>query len=262
MNQQEAHIPDGELLRHLDGELSAGETKAVLTHLAGCWQCRARCQWMEQAIADFVNVYHGSLDEQLPPADGPRALLKARMAEMVSSQASIDRHLQLKIWAATLVVIGLGFVLAQSITRHLGAVRAHNAVVTLPDSRLTPGATLLLSRSAICSQSVANNKSVPAGLQRAVFKEYGISGADPRAYEVDYLITPALGGADDIRNLWPHTYSSAVWNARVKDALESRMRDMVCNGNLELSDAQREIAENWIAAYKKYFHTDRPLDDQ
>jgi hypothetical protein len=103
------------------------------------------------------------------------------------------------------------------------------------------------------------NRIVPASLQRRVFEEYGISGAEPRAYEVDYLITPALGGADDIRNLWPQSYSSAVWNARVKDALEDRLHDLVCDGRLDLATAQRDISSDWIAAYKKYFETDRPL---
>jgi hypothetical protein len=35
---------------------------------------------------------------------------------------------------------------------------------------------------------------------------------------------------------------------------------MVCDGSLDLTEAQREIAGNWIAAYKKYFHTDQPLE--
>jgi hypothetical protein len=51
-----------------------------------------------------------------------------------------------------------------------------------------------------------------------------------------------------------------VWNARVKDELEDRLRQMVCDGSLDLTEAQREIATNWIAAYKKYFRTDRPLE--
>jgi hypothetical protein len=34
---------------------------------------------------------------------------------------------------------------------------------------------------------------------------------------------------------------------------------MVCTGQVDLTTAQREIASDWIAAYKKYFHTDRPL---
>jgi len=73
-------------------------------------------------------------------------------------------------------------------------------------------------------------------------------------------VTPALGGLDDIRNLWPHSYAS-LWNARVKDALEDRLRAMVCDGRLDLADARREIATNWIGAYKKYFHTDHPLPE-
>jgi hypothetical protein len=34
---------------------------------------------------------------------------------------------------------------------------------------------------------------------------------------------------------------------------------MVCDGSIDLTEAQREIAANWIAAYKKYFHTDTPI---
>jgi hypothetical protein len=45
----------------------------------------------------------------------------------------------------------------------------------------------------------------------------------------------------------------------VKDALEDRLRRMVCAGQIDLATAQHEIAVTGIAAYKKYFHTDRPL---
>jgi hypothetical protein len=111
----------------------------------------------------------------------------------------------------------------------------------------------------LCGAPNVNNKAVPVALRRQVFAEYGINAAEPRAYEVDYLITPALGGADDIHNLWPQSYSNTVWNAQVKDALEDQLHQMVCEGNLDLATAQREIAVNWIEAYKKYFHTDKPL---
>ncbi len=132
------------------------------------------------------------------------------------------------------------------------------AAVSVPDARLTPGATVLADRQTICKCANVKNKAVPTPLQKKVFEEYGIRGAEPTFYEVDYLVTPALGGADDIRNLWPHSYSAA-WSAKVKDDLEDRLRDMVCSGQLDLSQAQRDIATNWIAAYKKYFHTDKPL---
>jgi len=34
---------------------------------------------------------------------------------------------------------------------------------------------------------------------------------------------------------------------------------MVCSGSLDLTEAQQEIAANWIEAYKKYFHTEMPI---
>jgi len=119
---------------------------------------------------------------------------------------------------------------------------------------------VLLSRMAVCAQPGAKNKAVSASVRKQVFAEYGISGADPTAYEVDYLVTPALGGSDDIHNLWPHSYAS-TWNAHVKDELEDRLRDMVCRGSIDLTVAQQEIAADWIAAYKKYFHTEIPVDE-
>ena len=72
-------------------------------------------------------------------------------------------------------------------------------------------------------------------------------------------ITPALGGADDIHNLWPQSNRATVWNAQVKDALEEHLRDLVCAGKLDLAIAQRDMATNWIQAYKNCFHTDQPL---
>jgi hypothetical protein len=78
-------------------------------------------------------------------------------------------------------------------------------------------------------------------------------------YELDYLVTPDLGGSPDARNLWPEPYGSDVWNARVKDELETLLPRMVCRGQLDLATAQRDIATDWVAAYRKYFKTDRPI---
>jgi hypothetical protein len=99
---------------------------------------------------------------------------------------------------------------------------------------------------------------VPTSLRQKVFQEYGIVNANAGDYEIDYLIAPGLGGVEAISNLWPEPYTSRTWNAHVKDALEERLHEMVCAGQLDLSTAQRDIAADWIAAYKKYFRTDRP----
>jgi hypothetical protein len=44
----------------------------------------------------------------------------------------------------------------------------------------------------------------------------------------------------------------------VKDALERKLHRLVCAGEVDLKTAQREIASNWIEAYKKYFGESPP----
>jgi hypothetical protein len=266
MKYDHSHLSDEQLLLDVEGEISPYAGKLVRSHLDACWQCRARRQGIENAIADFARLHQREFDGKLPPADGPRALLRAQIAQL-SAAAPNHRPRWLPLWrrmdwalgAAACGLVFLGLYLVQSVASRQGQPRTRTAVVSVPDSRLTPGAALLTSRQAVCAQANAGNKAVPLALQRKVFEEYGIAGAEPRAYEVDYLVTPALGGADDIRNLWPQSYSATAWNAQVKDALEDRLREMVCDGSLDLTQAQQEIAGNWIAAYKKYFHTDKPL---
>jgi hypothetical protein len=263
MNYADSHLSDQQLLLEIEGELSTVDQRLARGHLEACWKCRARRQELENAIADFVRLHRAEFDAKLPPSAGPSALLKARIAQLSATET--DRRANWSPFSRGLVRVAVGgllllglFFARRSIDRQ-NPSRAQVGIVSIPDSRLTPGATLLVSRPTVCAQANIKNRVVPVALRQRVFEEYGISGADPRAYEVDYLVTPALGGADDIHNLWPHSYSATVWNARVKDALEDHLREMVCDGRLDLTEAQREIAGNWIAAYKKYFHTDRPL---
>jgi hypothetical protein len=266
MNYDASHLSDQQLLLDVDGELSAHEGKLVRAHLDACWKCRARRHELEETIADFVRVYQRECDVERPPVAGPRALLKAHLAQLSVTAPQrptnwfvLRRRLAWALAAATCGLLALSIFPARPGVGRQRHSRPQAVTVSIPDSTLTPGAALLVSRLAVCAQENTKNKAVPVALQRRVFEEYGIAGADPRAYEVDYLVTPALGGAEDIHNLWPHSYSATVWNAGVKDALEDRLREMVCDGSLDLTEAQREIAANWIVAYKKYFHTDQPL---
>ena len=96
-------------------------------------------------------------------------------------------------------------------------------------------------------------------VRQEVLRNYGMEHVPEHEYELDYLVTPALGGTADPRNLWPERYASPLWNARVKDELEGLLPQLVCEGKVELATAQRDIARDWIAAYKKYFRTDRPI---
>ena len=255
---RETHISDEELLLAADGQLAPARAAQVAAHLAQCWPCRARRQELEQAIGDFVRLHRGNLDPLLSPVAGRRALLKAQLAQMASVPEA--RSFQLpEMFGWKLAAAAAVFVLVVAIGYLYRASEPRFVPVSFPEPSLTPGAVATVSKEQVCESVRPKNRMVPASLERKVFEEYGIPRAESRAYEVDYLITPALGGADDIRNLWPQSYSSAVWNAHVKDALEDRLRDLVCEGSVDLMAAQRDLSSDWIAAYKKYFHTDKPL---
>jgi len=265
MLSQESHLSDQELVLAVDGELPPARAEQAAAHLLECWPCRARKQEMEHAIADFVHLHRDHLDPLLPSPAGPRALLKAQLAELASApQPWTLRWPQALAWKQAAAALLFGVILAAGYQYWLQVSVPRAALrsvpVSFPEPSLTPGAVATVNRDQICASPGPKNRTVPVSLQRRVFEEYGIPRAEPHAYEVDYLITPALGGAEDIRNLWPQSYTSAVWNARVKDALEDRLHAMVCDGGLDLVAAQHDISSDWIAAYKKYFHTDEPLE--
>ena len=130
-----------------------------------------------------------------------------------------------------------------------------------PRQDLTPGSVLPVGVDEICGGGVTGLPPVAAQVPRQVFEAYGVDFQRAAEYELDFLITPELGGAPDPRNLWPQPYRAGVWNAYVKDELERELQDLVCRGTLDLATAQQELANDWIAAYKRRFNTDRPLRD-
>jgi hypothetical protein len=131
--------------------------------------------------------------------------------------------------------------------------------LSLPVAAITPGATSDVSVEELCA-GTPRMQPITAAMRAQVLSAYGVENVPSDQYELDYLITPELGGATDVRNLWPQRYGSPVWNARVKDELEELLPQLVCNHQLDLATAQRDMASDWIAAYKKYFNTDVPLE--
>jgi hypothetical protein len=262
MKEHESHLSDRELIMAMDGELAKHDMKRVESHLESCWSCRSRRQDLERAIADFVHLHRSRPELQLPPSAGSRAMLKARLAELAQARPSPWRqpaNMQRRSWVAAAFAL---LVVAIAVDRYVVEQHAPEVVLAAPNPALTPGAAVLENPINLCRESMPKNKEVPLPLRHRVLQEYGLTNASARDYEVDYLITPALGGSDDIHNLWPHSYANTEWNAEVKDALEDRLRDLVCQGKVDLSTAQREIATNWIDAYKKYFHTEHPVRSQ
>ena len=127
-----------------------------------------------------------------------------------------------------------------------------------PARELTPGAASTVAVSDLCAGRSVSRVVTPE-VRLAVLRDYHMEDVSPDEYELDALITPELGGTTDARNLWPQRYASPVWHARVKDELERRLASDVCAGRVALEQAQRDLATDWIAAYRRTFGTDVPL---
>jgi hypothetical protein len=138
-----------------------------------------------------------------------------------------------------------------------------SGLFTRPDPRCTPGAlnpavTQRTIGSTICRSGWTSTVRPPEAITEpeklASMASYGVSGP-ASSYEYDHLVPLELGGAvNDPRNLWPEPdYSHpAPFYLNPKDHLEYALRGLVCQGAMPLSQAQEEIATNWVAAYRRY----------
>ena len=245
-----------ELLAYLDGELSPRAQADVETHVKACAGCQR--QLNDLSIAGSEIAARGASTQEEETGEKARIAFESRLQQMAAMSAV--RRRPVFAWSRSLVhaaaLIALTVMSGMLLELRL---KAHDQARALPNPAFTPGATRQVSLNEICA---ANDdevvREVPAATQQRVFGEYGLSRARPGDFEVDYLITPGLGGADDVANLWPQPHRSE-WNSYVKDQLEDRLHHMVCRGQISLPDAQRAIASNWIDAYKRYFNTDQPL---
>lgn len=171
--------------------------------------------------------------------------------------------------AATVI---LAVISLPSITaaRDLGGVEAegrYDVVHPIDDARprpeLTPGAvdshvTQANIRSTICrrgyTKTVRPLASYTGDLKKRQIRAYGYEDRRLRDYEEDHLISLELGGSPSSpKNLWPQPrHVIGGWGADAKDQLENELHRRVCHGQLPLAEAQREIAGDWIAAYKRF----------
>jgi anti-sigma factor RsiW len=267
-NDDLVHPSDEDLLSAADGELSERRSVQIRGHLEACWACRARMAEIENTIRDVVRLTHETLAPELPNVDRARARFRAQLTELKqTSRPNPFRLLRTRpsyrdfVYALALVlllVVGTRFLYQKARERAPEAGRSAYGG-SLPNPSLTPGAVQQVSLANICSAEHDQVvRKVVEGVREQVFKEYGIAGVPAAEYEIDELVTPGLGGSDDIKNLWPEPHSRTVWNSYVKDQLEDRLHYLVCHGQLNLAVAQHDIASDWISAYRKYFHTNAP----
>jgi hypothetical protein len=139
-------------------------------------------------------------------------------------------------------------------------VLAQQPTPILPNPKLTPGDSFAVTVQDLCEPGYTKKvRNVPAEMKREVYEEYGVTSHDPGDYEVDHLIPLELGGSNSIKNLWPESHRTSPWNAQVKDRLEGKLHELVCDGKIDLKTAQQAIASNWIEAYKTYVSPNLPI---
>lgn len=140
-----------------------------------------------------------------------------------------------------------------------GSAQANLAPGVLPRHNLTPGAidprvTQRNIRSTICRRGYTSTVRPPFeytnAMKHRLMRLYGVTGSI-HDYELDHLIPLELGGCSKCEaNLWPEP-RNVFPGASEKDEVESYLHEQVCSGAIPLADAQREIAADWYAVYRR-----------
>src|SRR3954452_19062814 len=110
----------------------------------------------------------------------------------------------------------------------------------LPDPKLTPGNV---------AKRPADTRGVTESMQDEVFARYRVPLEYRRFYVIDHLVPTELGGADDIRNLWPQRLSARPYGPRRKRLLAQRLIEMIAAKQITLAEAQAEMRDDWISAF-------------
>ena len=228
--------------------------------------CRERAAGIRATIADVEASYRAEYAASPGFPDDGRVRLASALREAAASEptwfqglfhyfAGLSLLHGAKVALAVFAVCGASLVLMRSMTEPtVGGLPPG----VLPEPSLTPGAVSELTTAELCN-GVRPSRFVTEAVRQQVLRSYQMEQVPAASYELDALVTPELGGSTDQANLWPQRYHSPVWNARVKDALEQLLPEMVCGEQISLAQAQRDIASDWIAAYKRYFKTETPL---
>jgi hypothetical protein len=123
--------------------------------------------------------------------------------------------------------------------------------VSRPNLRVTPGIVDVRDVAAICQQGKHPvHPPIPASWDQAVYSGYGIAPKDQGKYRLDFLVPLDLGGAQALPNLWPMSLRGIGFHE--KQRLNARLRNAVCQGQLSLDQAQRDVVADWYALWVKY----------
>ena len=136
----------------------------------------------------------------------------------------------------------------------LALAQTASAQAVVPDPTITPGAVRTVDPAETCSADTRGLRHGSRERSDLIFSLYGIAPADRMQYTLDHLVPWEIGGADVVENIWPEPRRSLAgeWDDIRKDQLERRLKVLLCGGELDVILAQREIAEDWTAAWQRY----------
>ncbi len=120
-----------------------------------------------------------------------------------------------------------------------------------PDPACTPGAVFAnATTTQICVPGYTKTvRSVSTATRKKVYAEYGLPYPKIRnSYEVDHFIPLALGGSNDMSNLFPEA-ALPLPGFHEKDVVEIYLYQEVCAGRVALPAAERQISTDWLAVY-------------
>ena len=112
-----------------------------------------------------------------------------------------------------------------------------------------------LTNSRICASDFRKDpiRDVSTSKNHAVEIEYGMEAKlYAKTLEIDHIVSLELGGSNDIANLFPEQRDINP-GYKVKDKLENKLHDLVCDGSVSSGPPSVGIASDWQALYKSVY---------
>jgi anti-sigma factor RsiW len=157
MSRNRWHISDEELVLAADGELKDRRAAQIRRHLMACWKCRERIAQMESAVVDFVQASQSD-GPDLPSIEGPRALLRARLAAL-STQPVRGRW-----WQRLFAQGALAYALAAVVL--MAAIAGGQILRREMLSRMSRGSPSVLLAGALPNPRTSGHAGVASGAEK------------------------------------------------------------------------------------------------
>lgn len=162
------------------------------------------------------------------------------------------------------------------------ATYRYDVAVVLNDLEVTPGVSRTTqlhnaTKTGICDgEGTKGFRKTTPKMKAQAYAEYGVdkdtvdretfckfgvtcdANPKPPFYEIDHVESIEIGGADDVKNLFPQPYFAHP-GAHEKDKLENKLAKMICAGEISPELAQEKIASDWYALYRQMF-VEHPVD--